>query len=259
MNRHPGFVLVLLSLSSATAFAQQAREPELSTDRPGFTEPSRIVSRGYLQYEVGLTYEHAGDASTVSVPETLVRVGVSRRIELRFATDGLISEGAGGARTSGAADVELGAKVKLLDQERAGLDVAVLPILSLPTGSEAFSSGAVDPTVKFSWERTLPAGFALGGNYNVASVSDGAGRFTQQALSVSLGHEVPAGFSGYVEVYGLTPMDRNGDAGWMIDLGVSRLVGTRMQWDIEGGRGMTAAASDWFIGFGFAIRTRTSR
>jgi hypothetical protein len=243
------------------AFAQgtPSGEPELVTDRPGFTETSEVVRRGYLQVESGLSYERDGEAGTVAVPEVLVRLGLSRRIELRLATDGLMSERVAGQRTTGAGDVEVAAKFRLLDQDRAGFDVAIIPILSLPTGSEAFSSGAADPTIKFTWARGLPAAFDLSGNYNLSSLSAAAGRFVQQALTVSLGHDLAGGFAGYVEAFGLTPMERDGEAGWAIDGGVSRLIGTRMQWDIEAGRGMTAAAPDWFIGVGFGIRGRVGR
>jgi hypothetical protein len=237
-----------------------AQEPELVTDRPDFTESSETVGRGYVQVESGLAYERDGRGAertgTLTAPVSLARVGVARRVELRLGTDGVFSSSVGLERVTGMADLEAGVKVRFLDQSHAGVDMTVIPMVSFPTGSHEVSSGEVDPTVKLTWARSLPSGFGVSGNYNVGSLTEAGRRLAQQALSVSLGHDLPGGFGGYIEAFGFMPMSRGTGAGWTLDGGISRLFGRNVQLDLEAGRGVTDDASDWFVGFGFAFRTR---
>jgi hypothetical protein len=228
--------------------------PDIVTDRPDFTESSEVVPKGGFQFESGISYE--GDASTRSVgaPSALMRIGLGGRAELRIGADGYLSEAVQGVRTSGGSDMELGAKVRLFNQDQIGVDLALLPSVSLPIGSEAFTSGGYDPTLKITWARELPAGFGLTGNVNFGSVTDEAGRFRQDALSFSLGHDLFAGWAGYVETYGFSRLERGGGRAITFNGGFARPVGDTIQFDIEAGAGLTADAPDWFVGFGFAIR-----
>jgi hypothetical protein len=202
-----------------------------------------------------MTLEVEADRSRAfTAPTALMRIGVAPRIELRVGADGFLVADLGRLdRTTGFSDVEIAAKCRLFDQDQIGFDLALLPILSLPVGSERFSSGTYDPTIKIAWARALPAGFDISGNINISAVSDPGGRFNQDALSVSVGHDLPAGFGAYGEVYGFSRIDRDGGEAIIFNAGVSRPIGGRMQFDLEAGRGLTAAAPDWFVGFGFAI------
>ena len=230
--------------------------PEMVTDRPDFTESSEVVGRGIFQFESGLTYEADGAARRQTMPAGLLRVGLSRRVELRLGGDGFLSQTDGAVRQSGHSDSEIGVKVRLFDESAAGFDMAIIPMFSVPTGSAGFTSGGYDPTLKLTFARSLPAGFGLSGNVNVSSVSDELGRFGQRALSLSAGHDLVAGWGGFLEVYGSSPIERGARSGVTIDGGVSHRIGGNLQFDVEAGRGVSADASDWFAGFGFAVRGR---
>jgi hypothetical protein len=233
-------------------------DTDMVTDRPDFTESSEVIPRGRFQFESGFNYETDGDDELsrdgITAPAALLRIGLGGRTELRIGADGFLWQSAAGEVTSGYSDLELGLKIRLLDQEDAGIDVAVIPSASIPIGADRFTSGHVDPTVKLTWARELPAGFGVTGNINVALVSDAEGRYMQRAVSVSLGRDLVGQWVGFVEAYGFAPMYRDTSAGITLDWGVSRQVGRSVQFDVEIGRGLTTAASDWFIGFGFAIR-----
>lgn len=262
-------VASLLILAPVPLFAQDSNGlPELVTDRPDFTESSRVAGRGIVQLEMGTTFESntvSGDRDrTVSTPLALARIGVSRRLELRFSTDGYVLDslrsGFGQSTTKGQADIEVGAKFVLSNGVAThGLEMAVIPMASLPTGSDSMSSGTVDPTVKFTWAKDLARDFGLSGNYNVSRIGDELGRYTEHALSLSLGHDLPGGFGGYWETYGFMPKGRPGTAAWTVNTGVTHGIGGNAQVDVEVGRGVTAAAPDWFIGVGVGIRTSALR
>jgi hypothetical protein len=235
---------------------------EMVTDRPDYTESSAVVPRGGFQFESGVLYE--GDlrdgvrGRNLTVPGGLFRIGLGRRTELRIGGDGLLVQESGDVRVAGYSDLDLGVKIRLLSQKTAGLDVAVIPMASFPIGAERFSSGAIDPTVKLTWARTLPLGFGATGNFNLASVSDDAGRFAQRTVSVSIGHDFIGGWGGFAESYAFTPPDRDEPIGVTLDWGVSRSIGRNLQVDLEAGRGLTGPAPDWFVGFGLAVRGRFS-
>jgi hypothetical protein len=240
-----------------------ASEQELSPDRPDFTESSDVVSRATVQFESGVTYE--GDVEggvrsrSLTVPGGLLRLGLGHRSELRLSGDGLSSETVQNTRTSGYSDIEIGAKLRLFDQRQIGVDLAVLPLVSLPTGADGITSGGVDPTLKVAWARSLPGGIGVSGNVNAASVSDEAGRFHREAVSVSVGRDLVAGFGGFAEVFALSRVERDSDAGVSVDAGVAHPIGDNLQVDVAAGRGVTAAAPDWFMGLGITVRGRLAR
>jgi hypothetical protein len=244
--------------ASATAAVAAAPKPELVTDRPDFTESSEVIPRGLFQFESGFSYEGdnaSGERSrSITAPSALMRIGLGHRAELRIGADGLLSESVSGVRASGGSDMDLGAKFRVLDARSAGFDLALLPMVSLPTGGDGFTSGGVDPTLKVTWARELPAGFGLTGNFNFSSLSEDGGRFHQEAMSLSLGHDLFAGWGGYVEGYGFTKMGRDAGKGVTFNGGVSHPIGDDMQFDVEAGRGLSTDAPDWFVGFGFALR-----
>jgi hypothetical protein len=247
------FVVVVLGLPHLAR--AQSNPSGIVTDRPDFTESSEVIRRGGFQLETGATLEGETDRSRAfTAPTALMRIGLGHRTELRFGADGVLVANIGRlGQVSGYSDVEIAAKIRLFNQEQIGIDLAVLPILSLPVGSEGFSSGSYDPAIKITWARDLPVGFGLSGNVNLSAVSDPGGRFNQDAVSVSVAHDLFAGWGSYAEIYGFSRFDRDGGGAVIVNGGVSRTIGTRMQFDIEAGHGLTAAAPDWFVGAGFAI------
>jgi hypothetical protein len=251
------------SSSGATVLARSVERqlPELETDRPDITEGSAVVGAGLWQLETGTLFQSDRHDPTVahdvSLPNALLRLGLGDRAELRVGAEGFLAESLstpGTHRASGLSDVELGVKFRVLTQEHHGVDLSLLPIISVPVGSDAFSTGGFDPTVKLTLSRGLPHGFDLGGNVIVSSITDDHSRLTQTALSASLGHGVGAGWSGFWEFYGASADSHDGGRAWLADTGVMHPIGHNLQVDVSVGRGLTEDAPDWFIGMGFAVR-----
>ena len=261
-------VLCAVGLLPTTTAAQTdpSAVPDLSVDRPGFTESSDTVGRGFVQFEMGTSYEwsgHDGNRDRIfTAPLALMRVGLSKRLELRFSTDGYMLDtygfGAAHAVTRGETDLEVGAKLVLFDH-RHPVQLALIPMASLPTGKTGVTSGTVDPTVKVTWSADLPHGFDVSGNMNVERLGDTLGRYTESALTFSLGKALGERWSAYWETFGFLPKGRPGTAAWTVDGGITRTVGGNVQLDVEMGRGITASAPDWFISGGIGIRTAPFR
>jgi hypothetical protein len=227
------------------------------TDRPDFTESSEVVGHRVIQLESGLTVEQSDDAlRQVTAPQLLVRAGIGTRFELRFAADGFIHQSletpSDRIGRSGHSDLEIGAKVKLLDAAAAAVDLAVIPFLTIPAATDGFGSASYDGGVKLTVARDLPGGFGLSGNLNtVYGTDDDRRRTWDREASLSLGHGLGGPVSGFWETYGTLGGARNS---WTFDTGVTFAVGANSQFDIEAGRRLSGDAARWFVGVGFVIR-----
>jgi hypothetical protein len=249
---------------SASATRDTPNIGDIAPDRPGLGDGSGIVGRGVWQIETGWSFESAhpdgADGAVLHelvLPLALFRLGVTDRFELRVGADGLLSDTSsspGSRRLSGRSDVEVGAKLKLIESARTGFELSVLPIVSLPIGSSAFTSGGYDPTVEMAWTQSLPRGFSLSGNVTAASVSEDDHRFTQHILTVSVDRDIAAGWNGFAEAFRASSFERDGAAVWIVDTGATHRLGRQAQFDVSVGRGVTATAPDWFISAGISLR-----
>ena len=229
--------------------------PEMVTDRPDFTEATDVVGKGVVQMENGFTQERSRGGTSISGPELLMRIGLTKCLEIRIGGDGFLSQRSlGAARISGYSDVELAAKIVVFNEGRHRPALSLIPLLSLPLGSPDFSSGDYDPGLKVALGKDLPKGFSLGGNVNVSSLTTPDGRFLQTAFSASLGHGLRRGFRGYWEIFGLTPWQNAGSAAWLANAGVTHSIGKHAQIDARAGKRLTDVGPDWFWGFGMAFR-----
>lgn len=254
------------SAPSDSATRDSSTIGDIAPDRPGLGDGSGVVGRGVWQIETGWSFESEREDGTVlhelALPLALFRMGLTDRFELRIGADGLLSDTSsspGSRRLSGRSDVEVGAKLKLVESARTGFELSVLPILSLPIGSSAFTSGGYDPTVELAWAQSLPRGVNLSGNVTAGSVSEEDHRFTQHILTFSVDRDMPAGWNGFAEAFRASSFERDGTSVWIVDAGGTHRLGRRAQFDVSVGRGVNAAAPDWFISAGLSLRGLLAR
>lgn len=248
--------------AEAAAAQEPGVEPAtISSNRPGFGETADVVGRGIFQVESGMVFD--GDrveditARTMTAPAYLVRLGLTSRLEVQVASEGFFSRSVSSPiltdRVSGHADVDLGLKAKLATEAEAGVNVAVLGTLNMPTGAKGFTSGGYDPGVKLALARSLPSGFSVGGNVQLGSATVGDERMLQHALSAVLARGLSSGWSAFGEVYRVSA---GPDVPTMASVngGVARVIGSNLQVDVAVGRGLNGPATDWFVAFGFSVR-----
>lgn len=242
-------------ISAARAVAQNgvdAQEP-ISTDRPDFTESTEVVGPGLVQWEGGFTFERERDRVGMTTgPYPLLRVGLSRTVEVRVASDGLKFSRSSGAR-SGMADQEVGIKIRLAEPGKYRPSLAILGRLSLPYGSAEYSSRGYDPGVTLAWGRDLKAGFEVSGNFNLDNVTANVRRVLQDGESLSVAHHVNGRWGTYCEVYTISEPEISGSRDWVLNGGVTRNYGN-VQLDAEAGHALTRRGTVWFFGVGFAYR-----
>src|SRR5208282_784971 len=115
--------------------------PPIATDRPSFTNSSIVVPSGSLQAENGFLETYNQGQNVVDGSETLLRLGIFTKTELRFTVpDYFYNVSSGGGPGSGFGDSAIGVKQQLGPMP-GGFDVSATFFLSLPTGAYGVSSG----------------------------------------------------------------------------------------------------------------------
>jgi hypothetical protein len=246
-----------LLLGAAPLAAQDAAPKPIDTDRPDFTDGTHTLAPGFFQLETGYTYQQARgtDAGhTHSLPEALLRVGLSPRIELRVGENYLVqrADGASGGSVNGFDDIYLGTKVSLTEAH------GIVPALSFevktnaPTGSDAISAHRWLPggAILFGWESDGPwsAGVELFATRTADDNAQGIG-------SLSVQYQVSPSVQPYAEYFTVQPMGAAAAAGAQYaNSGVLVLLSSNVQVDARLGVGLNRGADSYFVGFGFAVR-----
>ncbi len=250
--------LLLLSLSLVAFSQETSTSPkigELVTDRPDFTESAEVVPKGWLQWESGFQFDRSGTSRGYTFGAPLLRFGISKKFELRLATDGVVGQReSGDPLLRGMADSSIGFKYKIVDESKWFPSFSAIPAVSLPSGHSAFSSGKADPGVKFALGKDVPLGFSVSSNINYNSLSDGIGRYNQSAVTLSVGHAFGERFAGYWELYSFNHDERNSGRMTVFQSGVTTAVGQNAQLDVSVGRRLTSVGPDWLVSFGWATR-----
>ncbi len=238
---------------------------EMQTDRPDFTEGTRTVDAGHLQLEAGYTYVRDStdgvDTDTHTLPEFLLRLGITERTELRFFGEGYVhqqvkTDEAPKQTTEGGTDVSIGFKHFIAEQDGVIPEQGIIAELGLPIGSDEFSNNKVQPLVKLLWAYELSAHLGIGGNVNFDFPVVDEQRILELSSSFSAAYSLTDNFGTYIEYFGFYPEDNDVDAenAHYLNGGLSYLFSPNLQLDIRAGFGLNEDADDFFTGAGVSFR-----
>jgi hypothetical protein len=241
------------STSTSTSPTPEVEVERMITDRPTQTVSSTILSKGTFQTETGvsLAFRPSGARSSTQLlaPTSLFRLGVSEYIEVR-----LLGEIASNKlptdenRTSGISDLQVGAKIKILNEDDVNAKIAFLGHIIAPTGSRGISIdefGAVNSiTVSHEITKSIILGYALGYNYFTSKNGD----FTYSGyVSAEVNDKVII----YAESYGayvrLLTLEAN------FNVGFTYLIKPNLQLDFSYGSGLNYKMN--YAAIGFSWRT----
>ncbi len=219
----------------------------IATDRPSVTDSSIVVPAGNIQLENGFLETRSQGQSVVDGPETLVRVGIARRSELRFNVPDYFHNFSAGA---GFGDFAFGVKQQLGPVR--GFDVSVVAYLSFPTGARGISSGGYDPAVQLPWSRSLSANWTAAGMLSVYFPTQGATRNVTGESTFLVDRQLTKRWDAFVEYVGDFP--ESGGTRHLLHFGTAYKLAPRQQIDFHVGAGLTRATVDHFIGVGYSFR-----
>lgn len=228
------------------------QDQPISTDRPTVTNSSSVVPCHSLQVESGLLISSKQDRRGYDLPESLLRVGLTKSTEFRFgAPDYFQNFFSGGSFVTGIGDLALGMKKSLL-ATKSGFDFGVIGTLTFPTGANAVSSHGYDPLFQLLPSQKLPANLNISSMLSIGWPTQGNGRNLTGQSSMELDRGIGKRTDIFGEYSGSFP--GKGRPQHTLDFGALYLLGKRQQVDVDGGFGLSSAATDHFVGIGYSVR-----
>jgi len=237
-----------------------SQSSDIITDRPDQTESAAVVGKGVFQIETGVVFSKElleyfgpdGDIKFHDYATTLLRYGVSRKVELRLATaySEVMYPDAALADVSGLQPFSIGVKIALLHERGFWPETAVLGHLTLPwIGNDAYTPENIAPDFRLSFSHTLGDRFSLG--YNLGVEWEGMRGWKTYLYSIALGAAIAGPASGFVEVYGEIN-EPFGD----VDFGFTVLISPDIQFDTSYGLVLFDSDARRFLNAGISLRFR---
>jgi hypothetical protein len=244
-------LFVPLCVAQVTAPAATAPDQPIVTDRPSVATGTSLVPVDSLQFENGINWTRDQSANSADAPETELRYGLSPRFEL----EAFLPNANWGGGTDGVqfTDFALATKIRLVSDKK-NWPVSIIGILTLPTGSQALTSGAPDPAILVAVQHNLPRNLQFVGNASLVSRStNGSGRVAQSQLAFGLGWCANPRTCFYAEEapFFSTAQDSSGNT---IDGGMTYGVTTRTQIDCRIGTTSENGDHSFFATFGYSFR-----
>jgi hypothetical protein len=228
----------------------------ISTDRPAITNSSVVVPAGSVQVENGFLETGSQGQSVVDGPESLVRIGVAKKTELRFSLPDYFHNLTTGAAASGFGDFAVGVKQQL-GPTPGGFDVSAIVFVSFPTGADGVSSGGYDPGLQVPWSRALSANWTAAGTFSVYGPTQGRTRNVTGEGAFLLDRQLTKPWDAFVEYAGDFP--ENGGPRHLLHFGTALKIAKEQQIDFHVGVGLSSAAVDHIIGVGYSFRIQATR
>ena len=238
-------------MGQAGAFTQP-----IETDRPTFSLSPNTIPKGRIQIETGYTFsleKASPDVKTHNFPETLVRIGLTERTELRVEWPNLTYID-NGRDVNGFNDLALGFKVQALQQQGVRPRLSFVGRLSIPTGDKNFSSDRLDPLFRTILTYALNKRVGLFGTVNIGSPTSQGTRYVQVSSSLGLSAAIRDRLTGFVEYFGLYPRDVASGSANFLQTGVLYHLTYNLQLDVRVGGGLTRGTDDFLTGAGISWR-----
>jgi hypothetical protein len=247
----------------AGTFALEARaqkcgadtQSTIATDRPQVTNSSVVVPCGSLQFENGFQVTGTAGQHSPDFPETSIRFGIAVKTELRIAVPNYFQNDAAVSGADGFGDLSLGLKQQL--GPIAGFDISLIPSLSLPSGANSISSHGYDPTLQLPWSRSLTKSWTIAGQFGVTWPTESGRRNVAGQTSLYVDRQLTSPWDAYVEYSGVFP--ERDDPQHLINFGTAYKPTPHQQLDLHCGFGLSSAAPDFSIGFGYSVRFKVTR
>ncbi|MRW94307.1 transporter [Duganella sp. FT80W] len=246
--------------------AQAADEKDqIITDRPDFVESSNVVGAGRFQIETSVAMDrnkaNGIKERSYSTP-TLLRFGLSDNLEARIETDGRMRVITDDLNTgthsteNGYADVSLGVKWHVADEQGARPSMGILAHVDLDSGSGPFRAAGRGGSLRLAAEWELPDEMGLGIMPGIAwQHNDNGERYTSGIFGIVLGKNWSERCRTFIE-YSAPQIARSGNGGMVttFDVGASYLLTDTMQVDTALSRGLNKNTPDWSWTVGLSLK-----
>ena len=166
--------------------------------RPGLGTPACTMAPGRVSVETSLADwtldTQGGDRTdTVSIGDTLVRIGITDRVEAQIGWTplGIVRERAGNVidRATRAGDATVGLKANLRNPDGSGLSIAVQPFVTLPVGRTPVGAGdwGAGLVVPITYDLSKSVNLEITPEVDAAVDGNGRGRHLAYSAVVGFG------------------------------------------------------------------------
>ncbi len=218
---------------------------QIVTDRPDQTESPLPVGKRNLQIEVGMQSEvrdtRHGSYRTYLHPTSLIRYGISDRVELRFVNTYMTVDYHSFKETA-FENFEIGTKIGLFDRPESTTDIGFIGHLSVPSGTESFTDNDYGFIGRFCFSHDLSESFNISYNLGGDYFNDNF----EFAYTLAFGFAVNDKVGIYFEPYGYFGGDDSSNL--LGDMGVTYLFTPDFQFDFSYGLGITERSNYIAIG-----------
>jgi len=185
---------------------------DLSTDRPDITESPYSVDAGHFQLEIDVA-SYSRDEDSARTLENIGLLDINAKLGLLPNLD--LQVGAGTARlettstipgepsekASGVTDLVVRLKLNLWGNDSGQTALALMPFITLPTGSSDFTSGVTEGGLIVPFAVSLPGDTGLGLMVEADWLqdSDGEGFHTEWLTTATVGRSLVGPIGAFVE------------------------------------------------------------
>lgn len=239
------FWLLHFILFSLAVKGQQTGRIE--TDRPDQTECPFIVKKGYIQAEMGFNRNSDTDGLSYFFPNTLLKIGLWKNVELRYVSIASSSEGISSFKTEA-----IGFKLALLEGIKWIPRTAIISHYhwgnlnrdESEQNTIKQSLGDAVLTMQNDFGKGFGIGYNLGAEFHRNGSLEGIYRI---APNMNIGQH---GYA-YVEVFGRVPFSVNVDH-W-VDGGLAYYINDNVKLDFSLGKSLSNKL-DWYGSLGISFR-----
>jgi hypothetical protein len=227
--------------------------PAISTERPTAGYSPDLVPRRTVQAEYGINWSiQRGNVST-DAPESLVRVGLCDRAEVRFLTDNLVYQrsSAQSALHLQSQDAAISTKL-LLSSANSVLPKSAIVSLTLPVGSKHMTSGSYDPSLVAIWTQALSHGYSVNEVAQVTLTTKDGARVLAWSPSIEAGRSLSGRLSIFAEF--APSIDAYQSFAYVADGGFAYSLSGSRQLDVRTGYARDAAGLHGILSLGYSIR-----
>ncbi|SMO83660.1 transporter [Gracilimonas mengyeensis] len=223
-----------------------------SPDRPGIGNGSSITPERMLGVEAGIEFTDSEISNRLDIGQVLLRYGIIDKLELRAALNSYtrvnVETSFFSDSYSGFNDMDIGAKYNFISKTENHPSVSGMAELTLPVGSDRFSSGDISSTLTVLSDYDLNDMWSVSSNlgywFNPEVANADYWTFTFTPSFTIPNNEDIAGYFGYAGLY-----YEGGSTNWL-ETGVTYTLAGNTQLDVN--FGYESDAEVFFIGAGYA-------
>ena len=254
--------VVATSWNDSSWLLERNEPPSRTEARPGFMGRLLDLARGRVMIEGGYAYVTDSSAGTTItehvVPDMLLRVGVTERLEVRIGWPGasvVNQDGTlGSSSTTTTLDPNVGFMMDLWSQRGWLPQTAVLGSVPITLNGNRFAMSSLQPVSAFLYQWNLTDRLSLGGDSGLALYRDDGDHYLQWQQSVDVDYLLTDRVGVFSQWQVLVDNGSADDATrHMLSVGASWLCTDRLQITWRVGAGMNEPAPDFLTDIRFGL------